>query len=224
MKTLTFSDSSDGGEIERAVAAAIESGDLVCLPCGGKYRLLADLTNVDAVLRLMQSKGRVGRAPALVFIDGESRLGQVADEIDPVALRLARALWPQPLTIRVRPSAELPGKVVRQLGGAKSKLGVRVPSEPWLRAVVTLVDRPLLVSSANKQARAGESSAAQVRRSFGSSVALLVDRGDVVTDGCEIVPGPIGPVDRQRSRLFLAARHSSPEPPKRPRIWATTCS
>ena len=158
MKTIKWTDSAQAGEIEQTVAEVLIGGGLACLPCGGKYRLLADLGNVDAVMHLMQSKGRVRRAPALVFIDREEQLSTVAEEVDPVALRLARALWPQPLTIRVRPNPELPIKVLKQLGGSKSRIGVRIPADPFIRALLVKVDRPLLVSSANKEAKSGDGS------------------------------------------------------------------
>jgi L-threonylcarbamoyladenylate synthase len=182
MKTIKWSDSAEAGEIQQAVAEVLTGGGLVCLPCGGKYRLFADLGNVDAVMHLMQSKSRVRRAPALVFIDREDRLGDVAEEVDPVALRLARALWPQPLTIRVKPNPELPSKVLKQLGGSKSRIGVRVPADPFIRALLTEVGRPLLVSSANKEAKAGDGSPAQVRTSFSAHVDLFVDRGDLAPE------------------------------------------
>lgn len=179
MKTIKWTDSSDVGEVQQAVVAVLQGGGLVCLPCGGKYRLLADLTNETAVLHLMQSKGRMRKAPALVFVADEQRLAEVAEELDPVALRLAKGLWPQPLTIRVRPHPELPTKVLKQLGGAKSRIGVRVPSEPLMRAVVEAAARPLLASSANKESRAGDGSPAQIRKSFAPHVDLFVDQGDL---------------------------------------------
>lgn len=179
MKTIRYSSSNETPEVCREVASVLDAGGLVCVPCGGRYRLLADLTNVDAVLRLMASKGRIRKAPALVFIDDDAQLEAVAHQLDPVALRLGQALWPQPLTIRVKPNPELPPKVLKQLGGAKSMIGVRIPGDDLLRALVRAVGRPLLVSSANKVKKSGESSPAQVRKSFAATVDIFVDQGDL---------------------------------------------
>jgi L-threonylcarbamoyladenylate synthase len=182
MKTIKWTDLAETDAILQTAAEVLLGGGLACLPCGGKYRLFVDLGNVDAVMHLMQSKGRVRRAPALVFIDREKQLGEVAEEVDPVALRLARALWPQPLTIRVKPHPDLPTKVLKQLGGSKSQIGVRIPADPFIRALLGEVGRPLLVSSANKEAKAGEGSPAQVRKSFSAHVDLFVDRGDLAPE------------------------------------------
>ncbi|MBW2529777.1 MAG: L-threonylcarbamoyladenylate synthase [Deltaproteobacteria bacterium] len=179
MRTIKWNDSADPWELSKEIASVLQEGGLACMPCAGRYRIFAVLHHVDAVMQLMRSKGRVSKAPALVFIDGEEQLSTVAEEIDPVALQLGRALWPQPLTIRVLPSPELPKKVFKQLGGAKSRIGVRIPSEPLVRAVVASVGSPLLVSSANRERKSGASSPAQVRKTFANQVDLFVDQGDL---------------------------------------------
>jgi L-threonylcarbamoyladenylate synthase len=199
MKTIKWSDASDPWELSQEIASVLQEGGLACLPCAGRYRIFAVLSDVDAVLQLMRSKGRVRKAPALVFIDGEEQLSIVADDVDPVALELGRALWPQPLTIRVTPSSDLPKKVLKQLGGAKSQIGVRIPSDPLVRAVVASVGSPLLVSSANRERRSGESSPAQVRKTFANQVDLFVDQGD-------LAPGPVSTVVDVKDGKVLVER------------------
>lgn len=179
MKTIYWNDASDPWEVSQEIASVLQEGGLACMPCAGRYRIFAVLSNTEAVLQLMRSKGRVRKAPALVFIDGEEQLPTVAEEVDPVALELGRALWPQPLTIRVVPSSQLPKKVLKQLGGAKSRIGVRIPSDPLVRAVVASAGAPLLVSSANRERKSGASSPAQVRKNFGNQVDVFVDMGDL---------------------------------------------
>ncbi len=187
MKTLPWSQVVDPQALCAEARPVIEEGGLVCLPCAGRYRILADFTNVDAVFRLMQSKGRVRQAPALVFIADETALPQVASEIDPIALRLAHELWPNPLTIRVKPNPELPNKILKQLGGSRSKIGVRVPGDTHAHALVRCLGRPLLVSSANREHKPGDSSPAQVRKTFGGRVDLFIDRGDLKPEGSSTV-------------------------------------
>jgi tRNA A37 threonylcarbamoyladenosine synthetase subunit TsaC/SUA5/YrdC len=97
----------------------------VYLPCAGRYQLFADLLNNDAVVRLMQAKSRIRTAPALVFIEGASDLDLVGEEIPALAQKIALDLWPRPITIRVKPSYNLPSKVLKQLGGKKIRLGLR---------------------------------------------------------------------------------------------------
>ena len=187
MKIVEWTAASDRDDLSRGVAKVLGEGGLVCVPCNGRYRLLADLTNAEAVMRLVQAKGRVRKAPALVFIDSEAQLSQVADEVEPLSLRVARKLWPSPLTIRVKLSEALPKKVRKQLGGNKGKIGVRIPADPLVRAIIAESGRPLLVSSANRERKSGESSPAQIRKNFSSSVDMFIERGD-------LQPGPASTV------------------------------
>ncbi len=172
-------DSSPISELAQEAAAVIRDGGLVCLPCAGRYRIIADLLNNDAVTRLMQAKSRIKTAPALVFIESPDDLDQVAEEVPELARKLASELWPRPITIRAKPSSDLPKKVLKQLGGKKTRLGVRSPVSELMQEVLKAVGSPLLVSSANRQKKAGESSSAQVTKTFGAYIELFIDAGDL---------------------------------------------
>lgn len=165
-----------------AIADAIrvlEHGGLVCLPCGGTYRILANLAEPRAVISLMQSKRRTRTAPSLVFIDSEKRLAEVADAVEAPLMKVARAFWPGPVTILVEPHPDMPPKVRKQLTTAVGRVGVRVPSDPVATEVVRGFGHPLLVSSANRESRQGAESPAQVRKNFIGRVDLMLDAGDL---------------------------------------------
>lgn len=179
METIKLDDSTNRRALIQRIAEIILRGDLVCMPCNGTYRIVADLTNADAVLKLMQSKSRAGSTPALVFLDSDARLDEVAEDLHPLARKLGTRLWPKPLTIRVQLSPKIPHAISRHLGARKAKVGVRVPADDLARDVARAASRPLLVSSANRQRKHGESSPAQVRKTFGARVALFVDSGDL---------------------------------------------
>ena len=125
---------------------------------------------------------------------------------------MARELWPQPLTIRVQPHSGLPSKVLKQLGGTKSKIGVRIPGDPLARTIVSIMGKPLLVSSANRERKAGDSSPAQVRKTFGGRVDVFVDKGDLkpeplstvidVVDGKVVVERP-GAISEQTLARYV---------------------
>lgn len=183
MKTIRLSDAANNAALAQEAADVIRDGGLVCLPCSGRYRILANLEDTDAVIQLMQAKGRVHTAPALVFVPGPETIPRVARDVDPRALRLAQRFWPGPLTIRVQPSDDLPDAVRKQLGGRKSRIGVRVPGDAFARAAIVAGGIPVLVSSANRERKSGESSPAQVSKTFGRQVDLFIDGGD-------LKPGP----------------------------------
>ena len=181
MHIIKLADAVDTGLYKESSNVLQQSG-LVCLPCHGKYRLLAALEDSDAVMHLFQSKRRVGKRPALVFVSNEEMLRRVAADVSPLAKRLMEAFWPGPLTIQFEANPDLPRKVIKQLTRANGHIGVRIPDDPVAMAMVEAFGGPLLVSSANKEKKAGDSSPAQIRKNFVHRVDLFVEAGDLVTE------------------------------------------
>lgn len=194
MKTVKLEEFLHDKKTRREVLQSLENGGLVCLPCNGTYRILADLQNVDAVTSLFQSKRRVRKAPALVFIHHKSTLSEVCDDIDPKAQKLADSLWPGPLTLLIPTHKNLPRKITKQLdGGRGNKIGVRIPEQAWLRSLIQEFGRPLLVSSANREKKGGETSPAQIRKNFTREVDVFIEDGELKPVGgstvVEIIDG-----------------------------------
>lgn len=161
------------------VAQVLADGGLVCLPCNGSYRILADFSNPKAVTKLFQSKRRTSKAPSLVFVDGFDMLSTVAADIDPLAKQLADRHWPGNLTILFRAHPDLSPKIRKEVEKAVGKIGVRVPDSDLTQKVLGTLGRPLLVSSANKQKKQGSGSPAQIRKNFVHKIDLFVDCGDL---------------------------------------------
>lgn len=181
MHIIKLEDAADRGLYNESSKVLQQSG-LVCFPCHGKYRLAASLNDVDAVTHLFQSKRRVGKAPALVFVSNEEMLKQVVADITPVAKRLMDAFWPGALTILFEANPDLPKKVVKQLVRANGHIGVRIPDDPVALAIVEAFGGPVLISSANKEKKAGDSSPAQVRKNFVHRVDMFIDAGDLTSE------------------------------------------
>ena len=179
MKIIKLDELADQPGSFKQIVHTLDGGGVVCLPCNGTYRLMADLTDEAAVMGVMQAKRRISKAPSLVFVADETMLEQVADDIDPEARKLMRALWPGPLTIRFDATRDLPRNVRKTLVNATGKVGVRVPDDDLAQRVVSAVGRPLFVSSANKENKHGETSPAQIRQNFFGRIGLFVDAGDL---------------------------------------------
>lgn len=179
MRTIKSDSVSDLQAQVAEIVAVLEDGGVVCMPCGGAYRLVADLYNERAVLEMMQAKRRVSTSPSLVFVSEEQMLEQAAADVDASARPLMDKLWPGPLTIRFNASREIPKKVRKMLTKATGRVGIRVPDEPLPRQVVQALGRPVIVSSANKEKKHGAASPAQIRNTFFGRIALFIDAGDL---------------------------------------------
>ena len=180
MKTVTLSDFLSTAQLKTDLMDSLGRGGLVCLPCNGSYRILVDFRNEDAVLRLFQSKRRVKKAPSLVFISSHKMLDQVTDRLEPMGKRLAETIWPGPLTLLVPTHSEMPRRLARQIGGIHgNKVGVRIPDSKWLKEFIEAIGHPVIVSSANREKKRGETSPAQIRQNFGRELDFFVDDGEL---------------------------------------------
>jgi len=70
----------------------IRNDGLVCFPGHRQYSIAASLMSTDAVVALVQSKRRSGKAPSLILIPNESQLSSVAQDVAEVASALIQAL------------------------------------------------------------------------------------------------------------------------------------
>lgn len=179
MKTLKIDELRDNPGHYSALARVLEKGGLLCIPCSGSYRIIASFLDQSAVTSLMASKRRTKKAPSLVFIGDRKQLSSLTDDVDPVAKKMAKELWPGPLTILFEPSEDLPRKITKQVALANKHIGVRIPDDTIMQNLLDAFGGPVLVSSANRQKKAGASSPAQVRKNFVHLVDIFVDAGDL---------------------------------------------
>jgi len=173
----------------------LRSDGLVCFPGHRQYSIAASLMSPEAVIALVQSKRRSGKAPSLVLIPDQSQLADVVEEIPHAAKELARAFWPGPLTLVLRPNPNLPAKVRKTIAAAKPpRIGVRLPGSGMQRTLVERFGGPLLVSSANLSQKVGSCSASNVRKNFNHTVDFMFDAGDVPENAPSTIVSLLGSI------------------------------
>jgi L-threonylcarbamoyladenylate synthase len=163
------------------LAEVLRSDGLVCFPCRRQYSIAASLLSEKAVLKLVQSKRRSGKAPSLVLIPNREALPAIVADLSPVAESLIAAFWPGQLTLMFAPSLELPSKVLKTILAQKKtgKIGVRVPPAGISLRILEAFGGPLLTSSANLSRKTGANSISTIRKSFAHTVDILIDAGDL---------------------------------------------
>jgi L-threonylcarbamoyladenylate synthase len=163
---------SDAAALAEAVRL-LRAGELVAFPTETVYGLGADARSDAGLRRVFAVKGRPSDHPLILhFADAESALSAAVDA-PPVARTLADALWPGPLTLVLRRAAWVPDRVT----GGQDTVGVRVPSHPVARALVTALGGPIAAPSANRFGAVSPTTAAHVRADLGHDVALVLDGG-----------------------------------------------
>lgn len=163
----------DEAGIERS-ANLLRGGALVAFPTETVYGLGADATDSDAVARIYTAKNRPSFNPLIAHVPGldAARREGVFDEI---ALRLAAAFWPGPLTLVV-PVA--PGGTVSDLGRAGlPSVALRVPASPVALSLLEKVGRPVVAPSANRSGRVSPTRAEHVLADLDGRIAAILDGG-----------------------------------------------
>jgi L-threonylcarbamoyladenylate synthase len=160
-------------EVLREAVDVLRQGGVVAYPTDTVYGLAVDATNVEAIARLYDVKGRP-EAKALPLIIGEvGQLAEVAAAIPPQAEKLIAAFWPGPLTLLFKPHEALPV----QLRGENPHIGVRWPAAKLSQQLARQLGHAITATGANCSDAPAALTAAEVSRQLGSSVDLILDGG-----------------------------------------------
>jgi len=163
-----------------AIASAVghlRAGRLVAFPTETVYGLGADADNPDAVRRIFAAKGRPADHPVIVHLFDPSQLERWARSVPAGARKLAAAFWPGPLTL-ILPRAPEVSEVVT---GGQDSVGLRVPSHPVARELLSAFGGGIAAPSANRFGRISPTTAQHVADDLGHAVAQILDGG-----GCTV--------------------------------------
>jgi L-threonylcarbamoyladenylate synthase len=210
-----------------AASAICQSATPVAFPTETVYGLGADATRSDAVKGIYRAKQRPSDNPLIVHVGslpklrkllrppeqgGELRNGyhsnhecivskqQIStdDPIPPIYHPLIQRFWPGPLTILL--PLPQPSPLAPEVNSGLSTFGVRMPSSPLARLLISLTDRPLAAPSANASTRPSPTTAQHVYDDLNGRIDIILDGGpcsvgveSTVVDGLSDPPAILRP-------------------------------
>jgi L-threonylcarbamoyladenylate synthase len=155
-------------------ARLLREGRLVAFPTETVYGLGADATNGRAVAGIYAAKGRPRFNPLIAHVASVEAAREIGD-LTSIAMRLAEAFWPGPLTLVLERSA---GCGLSELVTAGlDTVAVRVPDHPVARSLLAAAAIPIAAPSANKSGHVSPTLASHVADDLGDDVALVIDGG-----------------------------------------------
>jgi L-threonylcarbamoyladenylate synthase len=158
--------------LERA-AAAVRRGKVVAVPTDALYSLVADPFNLRAVSGVFRAKGREIHRSLPLLVGDLMMAEDLAGELSNRFFLLARKYWPGPLTIIVPASAKVPLKVTGNTG----RLALRQSRSNLANQLVTMLNHPLIATSANISGKPTCRSGIDVFGMMDGRVDLVVDGG-----------------------------------------------
>lgn len=217
----------------QAVCAALSAGELVAVPTETVYGLAADATNGRACAKIFEAKGRPQFNPLISHVPSldEARLH---GRFEGLALQLADAFWPGPLTLVVPKKETSPISDLATAG--LETVALRVPDGPVMRLLAERTGRPLAAPSANLSGRISPTRAQDVIDDLGEALSFAVDAGpcDVgiestivgIVDGTPrlLRPGGISREDIEHvlgMKLLAASPDMRPDAPAAPGMLAS---
>ena len=169
----------DETQIKHA-ASVLRAGGLVAFPTETVYGLGADASNVAAVKKVFDAKGRPHDHPLIVHLADVAQLEQLdpwAIEIPAAAYALAKRFWPGPLTMVLRRAPHVSDAVT----GGQDTVAIRIPSHPVAQALLRAFGGGVVAPSANRFGHVSATTAQHVRDEFGDAVDYVLDGG-----ACEV--------------------------------------
>lgn len=155
----------------------LDGDDLVGMPTETVYGLAGNAESAAAVAKIYGLKGRPSFNPLIAHIAG-MEMAQKQAEFSELALRLADAFWPGPLTL-VLPSAKT-NSICDLARADLDTQALRWPGHTDAQTLIREFGRPIAAPSANKSGRISPTTASHVRGEFGSDLKLVLDGGDSV--------------------------------------------
>jgi L-threonylcarbamoyladenylate synthase len=157
----------------KIAAEEIRKGNLVAFPTETVYGLGADALNKKAVAKIFQAKGRPFNDPLIAHIADIKELYRLSRQVPPVALKLAKAFWPGPLTLVLKKSELVSGIVTAGL----DTVAVRMPADNITLRLIREAKTPIAAPSANLFGRTSPTTAQHVADDLDGKIEMIIDGG-----------------------------------------------
>jgi L-threonylcarbamoyladenylate synthase len=163
----------DNAETRTEAAGIIAAGGVIAFRTDTFYGLGADPFNARAIRKIRLLKGREDGKPILLLISDESEVDRFIQQAAFFKL-VARNHWPAPLTLIGVSRPEVPAA----LTASTHTIGVRLPDDENVRALVRACGGALTATSANVSGQPPARTAKEVENYFPAGIDLIVDGGE----------------------------------------------
>jgi L-threonylcarbamoyladenylate synthase len=172
---VTANLSFDNDETRQRAGVIVAQGGCIGFRTDTFYGLGVDPLNADAVVRMKKVKGRDDGKPILLLISDLEILDRFITERSEMFAAIVEKFWPGPLTVIGKATSAVPVEITAGTG----TIGVRLPDNESVRALVRTCGGALTATSANPAGQPPATSAAAVYNYFSNNLRLIIDSGEV---------------------------------------------
>jgi tRNA threonylcarbamoyl adenosine modification protein (Sua5/YciO/YrdC/YwlC family) len=158
----------------RQVVQVLERGGVIAYPTDTTYGIGCDILSGKAIERIYRLKGK-SRKDTLSFVCAD--LSHLADYavVGNTGFRLMKRLLPGPYTFVLK-ATKLPPRVLQT--GQKT-VGIRVPDHPIPLALVHMLGRPIVNTTANRSGGSPFVHAEDIDEVLGHGIDVIIDGGPI---------------------------------------------
>ncbi len=160
-----------GRHIDRVVES-LKQGGVVVYPTDTVYGLGCDITQRQAIDRVIRIKGRDPQKPMSFVCADLTHISRYANVTD-FAYKILKRYLPGPYTFVLPASRETP----KILQSKQRTVGIRIPAHPVPLALVAQLGEPLLSTSANRSSQETVSDPQDLEQRFAHDVDFILECG-----------------------------------------------
>ena len=184
VKVVNTADSNAYASGVTEAARALRAGALVVFPTETVYGIAANAADPKAIKRLRALKGREDAQPFTVHLARRDAASRYVNEPSAMLRRLARKLWPGPVTLLAEQADPQQTELATLCGPeqlaeiySNGRVGLRCPQHPVAMRLLGEADVPVVASSANRRGGAPPTDLAGALADFGDRVEYAIDAG-----------------------------------------------
>lgn len=151
------------------IIECVKKGGVVAFPTDTVYGLGVVYDDEDALNRLKLSKGRPDNKPIPMMIASVEQLDSVAI-LNEEAYQLMEAFMPGAITLIVKKKTSVPDYVTNGF----ETIGCRMPDDDFILEMITHLNKPMLVTSANLSGEPTGTTFEEVRDKFDDRIDMIV--------------------------------------------------
>ena len=186
---------------------------MVAYPTDTVFAFGCDFRNRQAVERLYRIRELDRHRPLAFLFPDLADIARYA-QVSNTAYRIMRRIFPGPYTVELEATREIPKMVMEK----RNRIGIRVPDEPVIRAIITALGRPIMSTSAKTpdgesssppSTSSGPTAKDRLHHRLGTVPGVPSTVLSLVGDEVQVIRVGAGPVDDllvARSRVAVAAR------------------
>jgi tRNA threonylcarbamoyl adenosine modification protein (Sua5/YciO/YrdC/YwlC family) len=165
------------------VAEVLRRGGVAVLPTDTVYGIACSVAQPEAIKRIYALKGLDPRKPLSLLLPDVGEVARWARAVTTPAYRLMKRVLPGPYTFILPASSEVPRIMLR----TRKTVGIRVPDNPIVRAVLRELGSPLLTTSVRTDDDEFVNDPFALEERLGGVVDVVVDGGPLLEEPSTVV-------------------------------------